>query len=136
MTLTETKLVSVVDDDESIRDSTRTLLRSVGHRVATFPSAETFLDSGALAETKCLVLDIRMPGMDGLELQRRLMSSGAEVPIVFVTAHDDQPNRHQAEEAGAAGFLCKPFDASALLTVVETALKRDRKSEPDPSQGA
>lgn len=124
MTLTETKLVSVVDDDESIRDSTRTLLRSVGHHVATFPSAETFLESDAFAETECLILDIRMPGMNGLELQRRLRASGVGVPIVFVTAHDDEPNRHQAMEAGAAGFLCKPFEASVLLTAVETALRK------------
>jgi len=132
MTRTETKLISVVDDDESIRDSTRTLLRSVGHRVATFPSAETFLESDALAKTECLILDIRMPGMNGLELQRRLRTSGVGVPIVFVTAHDDQPNRHQAMVGGATGFLCKPFDASVLLTAVETALKSNRKPKPDP----
>lgn len=117
-------LISIVDDDESIRDSTKTLLRSVGHRVATFASAELFLDSGAIAETECLILDVRMPGIDGLELQRRLNASGAGVPIIFVTAHDDITNRRQALAAGALDFLCKPFDAGALVAAVENARSR------------
>jgi len=116
--------ISVVDDDESIRDSTRTLLRSAGYRVTTFASAELFWDSGAVGETDCIVLDIRMPGMGGLELQRRLNGSRAGVPIVFLTAHDDARNRNLAMDGGAVDFLCKPFDASTLVSAVQTALTR------------
>jgi CheY-like chemotaxis protein len=116
--------ISVVDDDESIRDGTKTLLRSAGYRVATYASAELFLESGAIAETKCVILDVRMPGMDGLELQRRLNASDAGVPIIFVTAHDDAMSRRRAIQAGAVDFLSKPFEASLLMTTVETALTR------------
>ena len=118
------KPISVVDDDESIRDSTRTLLRSAGYTVATFSSAELFLDSAGPARTRCIILDIRMPGMDGLELQRRLKSSQISVPIIFLTAHDDARSRRMALEQGAADFLCKPFDPKTLLAAVETALIR------------
>lgn len=118
------KPISVVDDDESIRDSTRTLLRSAGYTVATFSSAELFLDSSGPAETRCIILDIRMPGMNGLELQRRLKASPTKVPIIFLTAHDDARSRRMAMEQGAADFLCKPFDPNTLLAAVETALTR------------
>jgi FixJ family two-component response regulator len=124
------KLISVVDDDPSIRDSTKTLLRSVGYPVTTFDSAESFLDSGALAETDCLILDIRMPGIDGLELQRRLNDIHSRVPIIFVTAHDDRANRRQALEAGAVGFLCKPFEANVLITTVQAALGGPHMEHP------
>jgi len=117
-------MISVVDDDESIRDSTKTLLRSAGHQVTTFASGELFLDSGAVAETECIILDVRMPGMDGLELQRRLNASNAGVPIIFVTAHDDATSRRSAIEAGAVDFLSKPFEANALVATVQTALAR------------
>ena len=116
-------LISVVDDDESIRDSTRTLLRSAGYDVATFESGELFLESGALHETGCLVLDIRMPGMSGLELQRRVNLSDHGVPVIFVTAHDDKTNRTLAIDAGASEFFQKPFSANAFLAAVHTALK-------------
>jgi CheY-like chemotaxis protein len=117
-------MISVVDDDESIRDSTKTLLRSAGYQVVTFASAELFWDSGAIHETECIILDVRMPGMDGLELQQRLNASHAGVPIIFVTAHDDAGSRRLAIEAGAVDFLIKPFEASALMTTVDTALTR------------
>jgi CheY-like chemotaxis protein len=115
----EVSLISIVDDDESIRDSIRTLLRSVGYHVRSFESAELFLESGALAQTECLILDVRMPGMDGLELQRRL---GTRIPIIFVAAHDDGTTRKRAALAGAIDFLCKPFNPSALIATVEAAL--------------
>jgi CheY-like chemotaxis protein len=118
----ETTIIAVVDDDESIRDATKTLLRSAGYRVGTFASAEQFLDSGALGETGCLILDVRMPGMSGLDLLHRLRSSDSGVPIVFVTAHDDNGNRRQAIEAGAMAFLSKPFEAGALVDAVRTAV--------------
>jgi FixJ family two-component response regulator len=121
--VSETPLISVVDDDESVRDSTRTLLRSVGYKVATFESGKVFLESGTLTDTECLILDMRMPGMNGLELQHRLNSSEARVPIIFVTAHDDRTSRQLAMDAGAANFFEKPFAASDLLGAVQTALK-------------
>jgi CheY-like chemotaxis protein len=117
-------MIAVVDDDESIRDSTRALLRSAGYQVATFESAEKFLDSDADAEAECVVLDVRMPGMDGLELQRRLNALGAGVPIIFLTAHDDARSRRLAMDGGAVDFLCKPFEANSLVTAVQTALTR------------
>ena len=121
--MTAGSLISVVDDDESIRDSTRTLLRSAGYEVATFESGELFLESGTLPETRCLVLDIRMPGMSGLELQRRVNLSDSSVPVIFVTAHDDKANRKLAIDAGASEVFQKPFSANAFLTAVGTALK-------------
>jgi len=115
-------MISVVDDDESIRDSTKTLLRSVGYQVATFASAQLFLDSGAIAETDCVILDVRMPGMDGLELQRRLNASQAGIPIIFVTAHEDANSRWSAIQAGATDFLTKPVEANTLVAAIQTAL--------------
>jgi FixJ family two-component response regulator len=117
-------MISVVDDDESIRDSTKALLRSAGYQVATYASAELFLDSDALAETECIILDVRMPGMDGLELQRRLNALETGIPIIFVTAHDDAMSRRLAIDAGAVDFLSKPFEAKALVATLETALTR------------
>jgi signal transduction histidine kinase len=122
----EGALISVVDDDESIRDSAQMLLRSVGYRVATFASGESFLESKELAGTECLILDIEMPGMKGLELQKRLNSNQACIPIVFLTARDDLKNRRLAMEAGAAGFLGKPFEAENLVLAVRATLARSR----------
>ena len=127
--MTRPTLVSVVDDDESIRDSTGLLLKSAGYSVATFESAELFLESRSLSETACLILDIRMPGMDGLELQQRLHLSDSDVPVIFISAHYDARNCGRATDAGAAAFFQKPFRASDLLTAVETAVK-NRPGEP------
>lgn len=121
--MTDGTLISVVDDDESIRDSTRTLLRSAGYAVATFESGELFLEAGTLPETRCLVLDIRMPGMSGLELQRRVNISDSCIPVIFITAHDNEANRKLAIDAGASEVFQKPFSANAFLTAVDTALK-------------
>jgi FixJ family two-component response regulator len=131
LAIPEVSLISVVDDDESIRAAMDTLLRSAGHRVETFASAELFLDSGALRETECLILDVYMPGMGGLELQRRLNSAPCGVPIVFLTAHDDGTNRQQAMDAGAVAFLRKPSDPSFLLATVQAALdgQKERRGE-------
>lgn len=118
-----TSLISVVDDDESVRDSTRTLLRSVGYKVATFASSELFLESGTLRDTECLILDMRMPGMGGLELQRRLKASDVRVPIIFVTAHGDRTNRQLAMGAGASDFFQKPFAATELIGAIKAALR-------------
>ena len=124
-------VISVVDDDESIRDSTKKLLRSAGYRVSTGASAELFLGSGDLPATNCIVLDVRMPGMDGLELQRKLKESHTGVPIVFLTAHDDARNRRLAMDNGAVDFLCKPFEANSLVNAVETALTRQSVNPQD-----
>ncbi|MFN7995429.1 MAG: response regulator [Bryobacteraceae bacterium] len=117
-------MISIIDDDESLRDSMRQLLRSAGYQVATFDSAESFLEAGAINKTQCVILDLRMSGVGVLELQRRLNSLGVEVPIVFVTAHDDASGRGKATEAGAIDFLVKPFEANTLLSTIETALTR------------
>ena len=131
MSAANANVISIVDDDESIRAATRTLLRSVGYRqVRTFASAELFLNSGALLDTGCLILDVRMPGIDGLELQRRLNAVASRIPIIFVTAHDDSTNRRRAIEAGAVAFLNKPFEANVLVAALREALGSER-IEPD-----
>ncbi len=115
-------MITVIDDDESILDSTRQLLRSAGYGVSTFDSAQSFLDSGQIKKSKCIILDVKMHGIDGLQLQRHLKDSGAGVPIVFLSAHDDAGTRRRAVEGGAVDFLSKPFDAGRLLSTVEMAL--------------
>jgi FixJ family two-component response regulator len=115
--------ISIVDDDDSIRRGTGSLLRSVGYQVTTFASAELFLESGAIRVTDCLVLDVRMPGIGGLELQRRLNALQSHVPIIFVTAHDDKSYRLTAMAAGAANFFHKPFEANAFVAAIQAALR-------------
>jgi FixJ family two-component response regulator len=119
----EKTLVCVVDDDFLTRESTTRLLRSFKFNVKALASAEEFLNSDCLAETACLVLDVRMPGMSGLELQRQLAVSNSDVPIIFITAHEDEDQRRQALEAGAVAFLYKPVYEEALLNAIDTALK-------------
>jgi FixJ family two-component response regulator len=114
-------LLTIVDDDESIRASIKTLLRSVGYEVQTFASAHDLLKSGVVGQTECLILDVRMPGIDGLQLQRRLHDEGLLVPIIFVTAYDDSFVRRRAMECGAVDVLHKPFDATLFLAAVQTA---------------
>jgi len=125
-----TQLVSIVDDDESLRRSLKNLLGSVGFRVETFASAETFLESLHLKKTGCLVLDLRMPGMDGLELLRRLSGMGSRIPAVILTAHGDDVTRQRSLQAGAVAFLAKPFNGTALLDAVRAALaQRGRRRD-------
>ena len=116
-------LISVVDDDDSVRESLRGLMRSVGFAVAVFASAEQFLDSDHLSDTDCLILDVRMPGMNGLELQRKLATIHCEIPVIFVTAHGDEDARARALNAGAVDYLLKPFSEEALLNAIDSALK-------------
>jgi FixJ family two-component response regulator len=115
-------LLGVVDDDSLIRDSTVRLLRSFGFRVEAFASAEEFGNSGYLEETDCLILDVRMPEIGGFELQRRLAAMNHRIPIIFITAYDSDDVRTQAFQAGAAGFLGKPFSQQSLLQAVRSAL--------------
>src|SRR5437763_12336730 len=111
----EALLVSLVDDDVSVRQSTRRLLRSSGFRVEAFASAEEFLNSGWAGETACVILDLRMPGINGLELQRRLTQNGSSVPVIFLSAHASEEDERSALRAGAVQFLRKPISKEALL---------------------
>lgn len=127
----EEPLVAIVDDDASVRHSTRRLIRSLGHRAEAFGSAEDFLDSGRAAETACLILDVRMPGMDGLELQRRLAASNPPLPIVFITARASEEEERRARQAGAVDFLRKPVPKEALLRVLRTVFERSDQGDGD-----
>ena len=115
-------LIAVVDDDDSVRESLRGLFRSVGFAAQGFASAAAFLQSNDLPRTDCVILDVRMPGMGGLELQRRLVASHPEMPVIFMTAHDDAPTRCLALSGGAVDYLIKPFSEEALLDAVRAAL--------------
>jgi FixJ family two-component response regulator len=115
-------LISVVDDDESIRRTTTLLIESYGFRAAAFESAESFLKSSQLRDTSCLILDVQMPGMNGLQLQSELAAAGYSIPIIFVTAYDDKESRGRAMQAGAVAFLGKPFSDEQLLQTVRSAL--------------
>src|SRR5208282_4185691 len=116
-------LVSIVDDDVSVRRSTRRLLRSCGLRAEVFSSAQDFLQSGLAAETTCLLLDVRMPGMDGLELQRRLSETHQLIPIIFLSARASEEEEHRTLRAGAANFLRKPVSKEALLRAISAELE-------------
>jgi FixJ family two-component response regulator len=115
-------LVVVVDDDESVRESLPDLLGEFGFDARVFPSAEEFLISDSLGQTKCLVLDITMPGMTGFDLQQELKVRGQIIPIIFITARKDDTVRERALKQGAVGFLPKPFSDTALLSALNTAL--------------
>jgi FixJ family two-component response regulator len=125
-------IVMIVDDDESIRRAARRLIKSYGFPVETFASAEDFLSSGRLHETACLVLDVQMPGLNGLELQSRLITDGNQVPIIFITAFNDENARAQALKAGALGYLVKPFEEADLLTAINVALRRQEIGRQSP----
>lgn len=116
-------LVSVVDDDESVRESLPDLLREFGFAARTFSSAEEFLASGHVEETRCLILDVAMPGMTGPELQRELALRGQRIPIVFITAQRDEALRLRVLGQGAAACLFKPFSETALLAALHAALR-------------
>lgn len=115
-------LIAVVDDDESVRESLHGLLESIGFAVETFPSAYAFLQSECLARTDCLILDVRMPGMRGPDLQRELARRRYDIPIVFITAHGDEDIRPRVLSEGAVDCLLKPFSEEALLKAIRTAL--------------
>lgn len=128
MTDSALPVVYVVDDDEALRDSLRWLLESAGHRVATCASAESFLASYDSKQAGCLVLDTRLPGMSGLELQDKLKHRGHAIPIVFVTRHGDVPTAVNAVKKGALDFIEKPFNDQALLVLIDNALAIDAKA--------
>ena len=118
------KLIAIVDDDESVLRSLQDLTESDGLTALCFGSSEQFLDSEARNNAACLIADIRMPGMSGLELQAKLKAEGCQIPIIFITAHGDTGMRTLAMREGAVEFLSKPFDDAVLLRIVHTALKR------------
>jgi FixJ family two-component response regulator len=117
-------LMAIVDDDDSLRTSLDNLIRSVGFRVHGFASAEAFLRSNHTRETACLILDVRMPGMDGLELQRQMVAANWQIPIIFITSHVDDEARARALDAGAVAFLYKPCREEDLLQAIDAALTR------------
>ena len=121
-------LVGIVDDDQSVRDSLSSLLRSAGYKTMAFESAEAFLNADGHSQPDCLLLDVRMPGLSGLELQSQLHGMKCMTPVIFVTAHTDDQVRARALQQGAAAFLGKPFDDEVLLSAIHSAIGIDRAS--------
>jgi FixJ family two-component response regulator len=131
--MSEIPLITVIDDDAAIREAVQSLIRSVGLRAEGFASGPDCLQSGHLPDTACLIVDVRMPGMSGLELQQQLTTAQCPLPIVFITAHGDAETRARALSAGAVGFLDKPFSDEVLLRAVQAALpsvRGDREGSP------
>ena len=117
-------LISIVDDDESVRVALKSLIGSVGFRAQGFGSGEEFLNSPYVSQTDCLIADVRMPGMSGLELQERLNAANLSIPVVFISAHDDGDVRARGLRAGAVDFLKKPFSEDALLGAISAGLDK------------
>ncbi len=115
-------MISIIDDDASVRQATDGLVRSLGYSTATFASAEEFLDSARVAETSCVVTDIQMPGLSGIDLKDRLAADGHRVPMVFMTAFPDERIRARVMAAGAVGFLAKPFEDESLIACLAQAI--------------
>jgi FixJ family two-component response regulator len=120
-------LIAVVDDDASMRGALQRLLHLEGFSTAAFASAEDFLHAGHLQDTACLIVDVRMPGMSGLELQRQLATTNSSIPLIFITAHGDEAARAQALRAGAVDFMYKPFRHEVLLGAIQSALQSSRE---------
>ncbi len=120
--MSNSPLISVVEDDDSVRESLWRLIRSVGFAVQAFSSAEQFLNSEQFRETRCLILDVKLPGMDGLELQRQLIANRCEIPVIFITAHGDDAARVRALRNGALEYLFKPFSEEVLIDAIHMSL--------------
>lgn len=127
-------IVFIVDDDLSVRRSTERLVRSAGLKVQTFTSAKEFLKNSRFEGPACLVLDVRMPGLSGMDLQQELTQSGIQIPIIFITGHGDIPMSVRAMKAGAVEFLTKPFRSRGLLDSIRAALERDRVAHKERSE--
>jgi FixJ family two-component response regulator len=123
---TKTGVIAIVDDDEPLREALGSVMKAAGFATNTFATAEEFLESATQRETACLILDVRLPGMSGLELQKRLADADSLVPIIFVTAHGDASLRDLVMRSGAAGFLNKPVRSDALLREIHAALAKNR----------
>jgi FixJ family two-component response regulator len=126
--LSKVPVIAIVDDDDSFRRATMSFIRSLGYAVVQFASAEAFLKSDRLHDTDCLISDVQMPGMNGVELQGELIAQGHHLPIIFVTAFSEMRARQQALAAGAIGFLAKPFNDEMLITCLSEALGTRRPS--------
>jgi FixJ family two-component response regulator len=120
--------IAIVDDDPSVREGLSSLIRSAGLEVETFASAQEFLARPGAEASSCLVLDLQMPGLSGLDLQKRMADVGLDIPIVFLTGHGNIPASVQAMKAGAVEFLTKPFDEQDLLQAIQEAIERDRRT--------
>ena len=129
-------VVFVVDDDSSVREAIKSLIRSVGLRVETFGTAQEFLRSTRPDAPACVVLDVRLPGLSGLDLQHELTAHGINLPIIFITGHGDIPMSVRAMKAGALEFLTKPFRDQDLLDAIQQALERDRSARQQRSESA
>ena len=116
-------MISIVDDDQAVRDATKCLIRSLGYNVSTFASADEFLNSVRVHDTSCLITDLHMPGLSGVELQARLIAAGHRMPIIFITAFPEESVRARAISAGAVGFMSKPYSDDHLINCLERALK-------------
>jgi FixJ family two-component response regulator len=122
-----THIVVAVDDDFRVRESLESLIESAGYEPVVFSSAEEFLQSGTLTAATCVITDVRMPGMDGIELQRRIRLERPDLPIIFISAHNHAEVRQKALDGGAVDFLLKPFNAADLLEVIQTAVVKGRQ---------
>ena len=118
------RMVSIVDDDPLARDGIKELVESLGYPTLAFVSAQDFLQSGAIAKTGCLITDLQMPGLSGLELQERLQAQGYRTPVILITAYPNETHRTRAMSAGAIGFLSKPFEEQVLIDCLSTAMSR------------
>ena len=117
----QTAMIAIIDDDPFVRQAIDDLLRSLGYRTATFASAEDFLQSSCIRETTCLISDVQMPGLSGVDLQRVLVAEGNRTPMIFITAYFDERIRQNVMEAGALGYLSKPFDEDCLIALLESS---------------
>jgi FixJ family two-component response regulator len=116
-----TAVIAIIDDDPFVRQATNDLLRSLGYHTATFASAEDFLESSCIHEATCLISDVQMPGLSGVDLQRVLIAEGNRTPMIFITAYFDERIRQSVMEAGGIGYLSKPFDEHSLIALLESA---------------
>ena len=121
--MSEVPMIAIIDDDESVRLATESLIRSFGFKTTVFASAEAFLTSSTILDTDCLITDVQMPNMSGIELYDVLRSRGTPLPVIFITAFPEERVRRRTQEAGAIGFLSKPFDGDAMMGFVFEALK-------------
>jgi len=126
--LQDAPIISIIDDDESMRCAMKSLVTSLGLDAYAFASAEAFLQSPHLDDTSCLITDLQMPGLSGVELQKSLLAQGRRIPIIFMTAFPEERMRARAIEAGALGFLSKPFDSQTLINLIDKAVETGRKN--------
>ena len=121
--MSKTPMVVVIDDDEAVRDATQGLLRAMGYHASTFASADDFLKSEQVHDTSCLITDVQMPGLSGIDLQDRLIARGHRIPVIFITGYPNDSLRARAMKAGAVGFLRKPYNVDHLISCLDKALK-------------